>query len=218
MRTGSHPVAVGLAEKPWPGQRRDHQMECVLRAPAVGGGISERLDDLQLLDDRAGPPMRHDQRQRVLMLGSDVDEVDVEPVDLRHEVRQDVQPRLALAPVVVGPPVARELLDHREPHTLRIVADRLSLGPPGRVYAPAQLDELGLRETDLKRTNSGVLAAGLLCSSSSGHLNLLGSCRESSSRSAAPRVVPRTILPHWPPRARELLVRSRGRRLCPPLS
>jgi len=78
-------------------------MERVRRSRAVHGGIGERLDDLQLLDDRAGPPVRDDQRQRVLVVGADMDEVNVEPVDLGQEVRQGIQLRLALAPVVATP-------------------------------------------------------------------------------------------------------------------
>jgi hypothetical protein len=38
-------------------------------------GIGERLDDLQLLDDRARPPVCDDQRERILVLGAGVDEV-----------------------------------------------------------------------------------------------------------------------------------------------
>jgi hypothetical protein len=45
----------GLARKPVARQRRNHHVECVRRAAAVPSGIGERLDDLQLLDDRAGP-------------------------------------------------------------------------------------------------------------------------------------------------------------------
>ena len=56
------------------------------------------------------------------MLRAHVDEMDVEPVDLGDELRQRVQPRLDLAPVVVGRPVARELLHRRELHALRCVA------------------------------------------------------------------------------------------------
>jgi hypothetical protein len=93
--------------------------------------VGEWLDDLQLLDDRAGPSERDDQRQRVLVPGADVDEMNVKPVDLGHEVRQGVQLRLALTPVIVSPPVPRELLHHRELHALRVVGDRLarSAGP-----------------------------------------------------------------------------------------
>jgi hypothetical protein len=74
-------------------------MKGVLRAAAVRGGIGERLDDLQLLDDRAGPPVGDDQRQRVLMLGADVDEMNVEPVDFGQEIRQGVQLRESSATV-----------------------------------------------------------------------------------------------------------------------
>ena len=70
-------------------------MERVLRAAAVRRGIGQRIDDLQLLDDRAGPAVGDDERQRVFMLRADVDEVDVEPVDLGDELRQGVQLRLA---------------------------------------------------------------------------------------------------------------------------
>jgi hypothetical protein len=40
----------------------------------VCGGIGERADDLELLDDRAGPAVRDDERQRLLVPGTDVDE------------------------------------------------------------------------------------------------------------------------------------------------
>jgi hypothetical protein len=49
--------------------------------------IGQRIDDLQLLDHRAGPSVQDDERQRILVLGANVDEVDVQPVDLGDEVR-----------------------------------------------------------------------------------------------------------------------------------
>ena len=61
----------------------------------MGGGIGQRIDDLHLLDDRAGPAVRDDHRQRIFMLRADVNEMNVEPVDLGDELRQGVQPRLA---------------------------------------------------------------------------------------------------------------------------
>jgi hypothetical protein len=60
------------------------------------GGIGQRIDDLQLLDDRAGPPMRDDQRQCIVMLGANVNEMNIEPVDLGDELRQGVEARLDL--------------------------------------------------------------------------------------------------------------------------
>ncbi len=62
-------------------------MERVGCARAVRRGIGERLDDLQLLDDRARPPVGDDQRQRVLVLRANVNEMNVQPIDLGNEVR-----------------------------------------------------------------------------------------------------------------------------------
>ena len=119
MRVGVPAGRGRLAGEAVARHRRDHDVEGVRRAAAVRRGIGQRIDDLQLLDDRAGPAVRDDERQRVLVLRADVDEVDVEPVDLGDELRQRVQLRLDLAPVVLGRPVARELLHRRELHALR---------------------------------------------------------------------------------------------------
>ena len=57
-----------------------------------------------------------------------MNEVNVQPIDLGDELQQGVQPRLNLAPVVVRRPIARESLNRRERHSLRVVRDGLSLG------------------------------------------------------------------------------------------
>src|SRR5215218_10914654 len=90
-------------------------MESVRWARAMGRRIGQWIDDLQLLDDRAGPPVQDDERQRILMLRTNVDEMNVEAVDLGDEVREGLQPLLALAPVVLFRPVARERLHRRQP-------------------------------------------------------------------------------------------------------
>src|SRR5262249_50893829 len=64
-----------LPRKPMPRQRRNHQMEGILRSGAVASRIGERTDDLELLDDRARPPVRHDERQRTVMFRAHMDEV-----------------------------------------------------------------------------------------------------------------------------------------------
>jgi hypothetical protein len=56
--------------------------------------VGERADDPQHLDDRAGPAVRDDERQRVLVLRTNVNEVNVQPVDLADELRELVEPRL----------------------------------------------------------------------------------------------------------------------------
>jgi hypothetical protein len=119
----------------------------------VRRGIGERLDDLQLLDDRAGPAVGDDQREGVLVLRADVDEMDVEAVDLGRELRQRVQLGLDPAPVVLGRPKGREVLHGRELHALRLVIDRLPLGRPPRRDPPPKVDDRLFGNIDMKRPN-----------------------------------------------------------------
>ncbi len=87
MWTGSQPVAVGFPEYAVAGHRRHDHVERVRRVAAVDRRVAEGADHVQHLDDRAGPAVRDDQRQRVLVRRPDVDEVDVEAVDLGEELR-----------------------------------------------------------------------------------------------------------------------------------
>jgi hypothetical protein len=54
-------------------------MERIRCAATMCGGIGQGVDDLHLLDDRSGPSVRDDERQRVLVLRTDVQKVDVQP-------------------------------------------------------------------------------------------------------------------------------------------
>ena len=65
----------------------DHHVEGVRRAPAVRRRVGQRIDDLHLLDDRAGPAVRDDERQRIVMFRTHMDEMDVESIDLGDELR-----------------------------------------------------------------------------------------------------------------------------------
>ena len=137
------------------GHGRQHEVERVLGASAVRGRIGERADGVDHLDDRAGPAVRHDQRQRVRVRGLHVDEVDVHAVDLGLELRQRVQLRLAPAPVVVAHPVPSQRLHRRQLYALGTVRHRLLGRPARRVDAAAQLGELLLRDVDLERADVG---------------------------------------------------------------
>jgi hypothetical protein len=48
-----------------PGDGRQDEVERIPGGAAVRGRIGQRADGLEQLDDRTGPAMRHDQRQRV---------------------------------------------------------------------------------------------------------------------------------------------------------
>ena len=50
-------------------------MESIRRARAMCRGIGERVDNLQLLDDRSRPPVRDDERQCVFVVREDVNEI-----------------------------------------------------------------------------------------------------------------------------------------------
>ena len=63
-----------------------------------------------------------------------------------------------LAPVVVRAPVAHQLLQLRELHALRLVGDGLPVGPSRGGDAPAQIDEIFLRNIDAEGAN-GIAAA-----------------------------------------------------------
>jgi hypothetical protein len=63
------------------------------------------------------------------MFRTDVNEVDVQPIDLGGELRQCVQFRLALAPIVICSPIARECLDGCQLHALRFVRNSFPFGP-----------------------------------------------------------------------------------------
>ena len=150
------PADLGrLAREAVPGQRRQHEIERVLGVAVVCGWVGERADDLEQLDHRAGPAVRHEQRQRILVTRLDVDEVDLDPVDLGRELWQGIELRLGPAPVVVGLPVTRELLKRRQLHALRPISNKLPGGQTPRGDPAAQLGELLLGDIDVEGTDLG---------------------------------------------------------------
>jgi hypothetical protein len=103
----------------------------------MGCGIDKRIDDLQLLDDRAWPAMRDDERQRIFMFRTNVNEMDIQPIDLGDELGERVQSFLAFASIVFRAPIAGERLSRRELHALGCICDRFHFRPPCVVDAPA---------------------------------------------------------------------------------
>src|SRR3954469_18744050 len=126
-------------------------MERVRCARTIRSRIGQWPDDLHLLDDRAGPPVENDERQRVFVLRPDVNEVNVQPIDLSDELRESLELRLALAPVVLCLPIARERLDRRELDALRRIVDGLPFGPARGRDARAQVIEIRLAGLERER-------------------------------------------------------------------
>src|SRR5215208_3978895 len=131
-------------------------MESVRCATAMCRGIGKRTDDLQLLDDRARPSVRDDERQRIFMFRTNVNEMNVQPIDLGDGVRKGLQLLLALAPVVLLRPIARERLHRREPRALRLIFDGLLFGPARRLDAPPKVVEVLFRHVDAEGADCGM--------------------------------------------------------------
>jgi hypothetical protein len=135
------------------------------------------MGDLEHCSDRVGPAVRDDDREGVLVCRASVNEVDIYAVDLGDEIREGVDPRFALAPVVVACPIPCKLLDRRERHSLRHVCDRFFLRQPCALNAPPQFGQIRLWNIHPKRTNGGrvgrlldacsVTVAGVMMTSSS---------------------------------------------------
>ena len=104
---GAPAGARRLAREPVARHRRDHHVERVRRRSppwAVGSVSGSMIFSCSMIEP--GQPWLTIERQRVLVLRANVDEVDVQPVDLGDELREGVQARLARAPVVFRHPVA----------------------------------------------------------------------------------------------------------------
>ena len=80
----------------------------------VARGIGQRADDLGELENGAGPPVRQRQRHGRGHGRSLVDEVDLEPVDVRRVLRQLIEAPLLGPPVEAGLPVGDELFQVRQ--------------------------------------------------------------------------------------------------------
>ncbi len=90
-----------------------------------------------------------------------MDEVDVECVDLAHELRQRVELRLGLSPIVARPPIAHELLDLRELHALGLVTDGFPVRPTRRRDSAAKVHERLFRNLHFEGANRIIFFVGL---------------------------------------------------------
>ena len=66
--------------------------------------------------------------------------------------------RLGAAPIVMVRPIIGELLHRREPDALRVVVDRLAVGPFGRLDAALEVGEFLVGRMIFERTDRGVAA------------------------------------------------------------
>ena len=122
------------------------------------GRIGEWADDFQLLDDGAGPPVGDDERQRIFMFRTNVNEMNIQPIDFGDEIRQGVQLGLDLAPIILGRPIAGECLRRCQLHALGRIGNGFPIRPFCCVYSPAQFGKFRFRDIHMKRSDCIVVS------------------------------------------------------------
>ncbi len=95
--------------------------------------------------------MRNEQRQRIFLARADVNEVDVQSVDVRLELRIRIESRLRLAPVIGGSPILNELLQPGQLRALRLIGDGFLIRPSCCRESLAQIGDIGIRDVDFER-------------------------------------------------------------------
>jgi hypothetical protein len=90
--------------------------------------ISQGRYHFQKLEDRSRPAMRQHQRKRIVVTGTNMQEVNGEAVQIGLELRQRIQARLRFPPIILPRPVIANLLHVIKRNPLRPIAHRLRIG------------------------------------------------------------------------------------------
>src|SRR5882724_790482 len=104
--------------------------------------ICQRLNDLEEFDHRTGPAVSNNDRQRVRMTRTDVQEMDIDAVDLCAILTKAVQHRLAATPVITRPPILQKRPELGEWNALRPIIYRLTLRETSTYQTLPQIFEL----------------------------------------------------------------------------
>src|SRR5215212_6166952 len=94
------------------------------------------------------------------MARADMNEMNVQSVDHRNELWERIQLCLYLTPVVVLTPVAHEILEFRQLHSLGLIRDCLALGPARRQQALTKVDQVFLGDVNTKRADRDRMIRG----------------------------------------------------------
>ncbi len=119
----------------------------------VGRRVHQGTNDLHKLDDRSRPAMRQYDWQGILVLRSDVNEVNPETVNLRAKLWQPIQCALNTTPIVASAPVFSERLCFGQRHSLRPIRYRFFVGPASIGKSLLKIVQCCLRYMDLERAD-----------------------------------------------------------------
>ena len=143
-----HPAGRRPVGEPEAGDRGHDHVEGIRGIAAVGSGVGEERDEGEHLDERAGPAMGDEERQRRWPVAPRVDEVDAETVHAGPEVGERVHRALLTPPVESRAPVLDDVPEVGEAGAV-VPAGALDLVRPARAAeALPQVVERRLRNVD----------------------------------------------------------------------
>jgi hypothetical protein len=88
-----------------------------------------------------------------------VDEVNAQPIDAGRELRERIQLRFHLAPVIACNPVLHESLEFGERGALRSICGGFTLWPPRGVHASAQVGEVLLASLEAEGSDLNICSS-----------------------------------------------------------
>ena len=130
------------------GDGGDDDVEGVGGIAAMGGGVGEGADEVEELEDGAGPAVRQDERVGIGAVAADVPEVDIDAVDLAEELGPGVERGLLGAPVVLVAPVVAKLANVGDVSAVVPAGVGNGVVPAGAVEAIAEVVEDGVGDVD----------------------------------------------------------------------
>lgn len=142
-----------MPENPKPGIDGTTTSKASRISPVVSSGAGERTDQIEELDDRAGPAVGQQQRQGVRLRRPHMDEMHVLLVDLRRELRQLVEPRFLSTPVVARAPVLGEPTQIADGNAVAPVGVGRLIRPAGVLQPAGEVIQVGFWDIDLEGMN-----------------------------------------------------------------
>src|SRR4051812_46063596 len=138
-------------------QRRRHDIERVVGTAAVSNGIGQWSDHFRELDNRPRPAVRDEERQRIALLRTAMDEMDLHTVDRRRELLETVQRAFLRAPVEAVAPVADQRLEIRAAGAVGPFRPGNLVGEPRPRQPGFEVGELGIGNVDGERGDARVV-------------------------------------------------------------
>ena len=118
---------------------------------AVRRRIDQGLDHFLKFDDRAGPAVGDDERQRRGIFRAHMEEVDAQPVDLAGELVKAIELGLARAPIICIGPVLTDILNPSQRRALAPVIDQLRIRPARALQSRFEIGKHIVADIDAER-------------------------------------------------------------------